>query len=64
MNRTYYLAYGMNTNLESMKSRCPDAVSLGKVWLDDHRLQFKYFCDAEYHPGSKMPCVLWSITDR
>lgn len=64
MNRTYYLAYGMNTNLDSMKSRCPDAISLGKVWLDDHKLQFKYFCDAEYHLGSKMPCALWSITDR
>ncbi len=64
MKRTYYLAYGMNTNLRSMKLRCPDAYSLGKVKLQDHCLQFKYFCDAELKPGSSMECALWSITDQ
>jgi gamma-glutamylcyclotransferase (GGCT)/AIG2-like uncharacterized protein YtfP len=64
MKRTYYLAYGMNTNFESMKSRCPEAVSLGSVTLDDHELKFKYFCDAEHNPGKTMECALWSITDH
>jgi len=63
MKRTYYLAYGMNTNLDSMKSRCPDAISLGKVWLLDHELRFKHFCDIEQNLGSMMECALWSITE-
>lgn len=64
MKRTYYLAYGMNTNLQSMKSRCPNAISLGKVILPDYELKFKHFCDIEYTPGSTMECALWSITDQ
>jgi gamma-glutamylcyclotransferase (GGCT)/AIG2-like uncharacterized protein YtfP len=61
--KTHYLAYGMNTNLNSMRWRCPSAESLGKVTLDDHRLVFKRFCDAEYTPGHAMECALWTITE-
>lgn len=61
--RKYYLAYGMNTNLEQMAQRCPDAKSLGKVKLRGHKLAFKTFCDAVKSPGDVMECVLWSITD-
>jgi gamma-glutamylcyclotransferase (GGCT)/AIG2-like uncharacterized protein YtfP len=64
MNRKYYLAYGMNTNLDSMKVRCPDAITLGVVLLEDHALNFKYFCDAEHKLGKSMECALWSITDK
>lgn len=63
MKRTYYLAYGMNTNFQGMKSRCPAAKNLGKIYLPNHKLRFKYFCDAEYDPGSDMECALWSITE-
>lgn len=63
MKRIFYLAYGMNTNFEGMKLRCPAAKNLGKVYLPDHKLRFKYFCDAEYMPGSGMECALWSITE-
>lgn len=62
--RTYYLAYGMNTNLRSMEQRCPNAISLGKVILPDHELKFKHFCDIEYKKDSQMECVLWSITEE
>ena len=61
--KTYYLAYGMNTNLNSMRWRCPNAKSLGKVLLNDHRLVFKRFCDAELVPGHTMECALWTITE-
>lgn len=64
MKRTYYLAYGMNTNIEGMKFRCPNAIQLGKVLLPDHKLQFKYFCDATFESGATMECALWSITDE
>lgn len=60
----YYLAYGMNTNLDSMKRRCPKAISLGSVILPDHVLKFKGCCDVEYSLGQDMECALWSITDE
>jgi len=53
----------MNTNLQQMAQRCPDAESLGRVRLKDHKLMFKTFCDAVVSPGNTMECVLWSITD-
>lgn len=60
---SYYLAYGMNTNLSSMAVRCPAAKSMGAVTLKGHRLAFKYFCDVVADPDSQMQCVLWNITD-
>ncbi len=60
---SYYLAYGMNSNLTSMAYRCPAAKSLGTVKLAGHKLAFKYFCDAVVDPDSEMDCVLWNITD-
>jgi len=63
MKRKYYLAYGMNTNLTSMATRCPAARSLGKVQLKNHKLAFKLFCDVVKQPDTSMECVLWSITD-
>ena len=59
----YYLAYGINTNLNSMRWRCPQARSLGKVTLKDHKLAFRTFCDAVNEPGATMECALWEITD-
>ncbi len=64
MRRKFYLAYGMNPNLSSMSIRCPDAKSLGKVELKNHKLAFKQFCDVVKQPGAVMECALWSITDR
>ena len=60
---SYYLAYGMNTNLNSMSVRCPAAKSMGAVTLKGHRLAFKHFCDVTPDPDSQMQCVLWNITD-
>ena len=62
MIRTYYLAYGMNTNTQSMAMRCPSAISLGTVKLKDHKLAFKYHCDVVKSRGNRVECVLWSIT--
>ena len=59
----YYLAYGMNCNMSEMEYRCPNAKSLGKVTLENHKLAFKVHCDAEYKPGTSMECALWLITD-
>lgn len=61
---TYYLAYGINTNLMGMAQRCPAAKSLGKVVLHNHKLAFRHFCDIEYKKGHSMECALWSITEN
>jgi gamma-glutamylcyclotransferase (GGCT)/AIG2-like uncharacterized protein YtfP len=58
-----YFAYGMNTNLHEMASRCPDALNLGVAFLEDHQMVFKYHADMVERPGHEAPGVLWSITD-
>jgi len=58
-----YLSYGMNTNVEQMASRCPDAISLGRVDIPDHRLVFRGVADIEYSPGDVLQTVMWWITD-
>ena len=63
MNK-YYLAYGMNTNIEGMAVRCPNAISLGKVILDDHKLVFRTFCDIKPETGNSIECALWIITPQ
>ena len=62
--RKYYLAYGINTNLRSMSSRCPDAELLGKVKILGHRLCFKNHCDVVADKNNSVECVLWSITQE
>ena len=62
--KTYYLAYGMNTNLSGMAVRCPMAESLGKVTVPGHKLAFKTFCDAVVSPNDTMECALWLITEQ
>ena len=57
-----YLAYGMNTNLDQMARRCPQAESLGRYDLHNFRLCFRGPADIEYSPGDSLQCVLWRIT--
>lgn len=60
----YYLAYGMNTNLDQMSRRCPKARSLGKVDLKGYRLAFKGCCDVVQDKTAVMECALWDITNE
>lgn len=60
---TLMLAYGMNTNIEQMLLRCPNAINLGKCELDNHRLVFSGHADVEENIGDTVQCVLWDITD-
>ncbi len=57
-----YLAYGMNTNIDQMASRCPNAVSIGRVDIPDHRLVFRGVADIEECLGNVLQTVMWDIT--
>jgi len=58
-----YFAYGMNTNLDEMATRCPGAVCLGPAWITDYALVFRHFADIEPEAGNWCDGVLWEITD-
>ena len=57
-----YLAYGMNTNIDQMASRCPGSVSIGRVDIPDYRLVFRGVADIEHSPGDELQTVMWDIT--
>ena len=59
-----YFAYGMNTNLDQMASRCPGAVSLGSAWIDDYEFVFRTHADIAQSPGSICYGVLWDISKQ
>ena len=58
-----YFAYGMNTNLDEMATRCPGAVCLGPAWIDNYALVFRHFADIKPEAGTWCDGVLWEITD-
>ena len=39
----YYFAYGSNLNLEQMKTRCENAIKVGKGILPDYELEFRVY---------------------
>ena len=57
-----YFAYGMNTNLSQMASRCPNAKSLGKAVLYNHEFRFARHADIIENPDYATHGVLWEIT--
>ena len=59
---TLMLAYGMNTNIDQMASRCPGSISIGRVDIPDYRLVFRGVADIEYSEGDVLQTVMWDIT--
>ena len=59
-----YLAYGMNTNVDQMASRCPNSISIGRVDIPDYRLVFRGVADVMESPGDILQTVVWDITSR
>lgn len=58
----YYFAYGMNTNLDHMTTRCPGASVIGAAKLVDHKFRFAYHADIMPEDNSTVDGVLWLIT--
>lgn len=59
-----YLAYGANTNFDSMKHRCPAARYICNITLNHHQLVFRGVADVVPNRGSKVECALWLITEE
>jgi len=59
-----YFAYGMNTNIYEMETRCPGAKNLGHHVLMNHRLRFAVHADVVPAPYEEVHGVLWELTDE
>ena len=59
----YYVAYGSNMNVDQMARRCPGAKPIGTAVLNDWKLVFKVHATIEPQKGSKVPVVVWELSD-
>lgn len=60
----YYFSYGMNTNIQGMQKRCPDAVSHGHAILENFKFRFAYHADIVPEVGEQVHGVLWQVTEK
>lgn len=64
MQVTLYLAYGMNTNINQMSYRCPDAISIGCVEISGYSMVFRGVADIEEDSNGILQAALWDITSN
>jgi len=57
-----YAAYGMNTSVEQMATRCPNAEAVGKAKLAGYKLAFRGVADVIPEKGRTMHVALWRVT--
>lgn len=57
----FYFAYGMNTNRDSMRLRCPGAICMGAATLPAHEFRFAHHADVVPNSNSAVDGVLWLI---
>ena len=67
MNKNLYIAYGSNINTNQMAYRCPDAIVVGKTYIENYALVFRGInenavANIEYCYGNKVPAVVWHIS--
>ena len=66
MEENLYFAYGSNLDLEQMAQRCPDALLVGPVTLQNYELQFRGSGFATVAPkkGSVVYGLVWKLTPQ
>ena len=57
-----YGAYGSNLNFRQMAYRCPNAIPVGTMKLQDYALRFRSVADIEKSKGDSVDLGLWRIT--
>jgi hypothetical protein len=64
-NKTKYIAYGSNLNLEQMAQRCPTAKVVGSVMLKGYELLFRggngAVATVEKKKGCSVPVLIWEL---
>jgi len=64
INKRLYIAYGSNMDKTQMKTRCPNAIVIGKTYLEDWELTMPHYANIERKKGKKTPALVWQITKR
>jgi gamma-glutamylcyclotransferase (GGCT)/AIG2-like uncharacterized protein YtfP len=64
MEKTKYIAYGSNLNLEQMAYRCPTAKVVGSAMLKGYRLTFRTYATLEPDPAAEVPVAVWELEPR
>lgn len=64
MTERLYFAYGSNLNLDQMWRRCPEAILLGKGFLNGYRLEYRGVLDIERRSSARVPGAVFLITER
>ena len=59
----FYLAYGANLNRAEMAFRCPQAVPVGSVELEDWQLEFCSHATVQQHAHGRLQAGIWAISD-
>ncbi|HAT4093037.1 TPA: gamma-glutamylcyclotransferase [Clostridium perfringens] len=57
-----YFAYGSNLCLEQMKKRCPEAIPMISVHLDDYKLVYNKYADIIPCEGEKVYGAIYEIS--
>lgn len=62
----FYAAYGMNTNLQQMAYRCPNAIAVGRMDLPGYKFCFRGVADVykTNRKSDKVTCAIWKITEE
>lgn len=61
MERTIYIAYGSNINLEQMSRRCPTAETITTGYISGFELEFRGVATIVPKENSKVPVLIWDI---
>lgn len=64
INKRLYISYGSNMDKSQMILRCPNAIVIGKTYLENWELTMPFYANIERKKGKKTPVLIWEITNR
>lgn len=64
MNKHYYFAYGANTNLIEMLERCPNAIKIGRAFVQGYTFRWRKYADIEISQDEYVNGLLWELDEQ